>query len=67
VRIHLFDEQDRNVHQSENTLRASQNNVKISVPFSPEYRGKFLLVIQVFDLLANTSASSEQFIELHGE
>ncbi len=67
VRISLFDEQNRNAYKSENTLRASKDNVKISVPFSREYKGRFRLVIEIFDLLANTSATSEQFIELNSE
>jgi hypothetical protein len=65
VRISLFDLHNTNVHKSENTLRASKDNVKISIPFSAEYEGKFRLVIEVFDLLANTCASCEQFIELN--
>ncbi len=64
VRISLFDMNSRNVFKSEKTLRASKQRVAVSVPLPPEHRGKFLLVIEVFDLLANTSASSELSIEL---
>jgi hypothetical protein len=37
----------------------------ISVPIPPEYQGEFQLLIEVFDLIANTSASSEHLIELN--
>lgn len=64
VRIRLFDLDDKNVYTSENTLRASKDTVTISVPVPPEFRGKFRLLIQVFDLLANTEAASEHLIEI---
>jgi len=65
VRISLFDVKNTNVYSSENTLRASKDKVTISVPLPPEYQGEFRLRIEVFDLVANTSAASEHLIELN--
>lgn len=65
VRISLFDGNNTPVYKSENTLRASRDKVKISIPLPTEYRGEYRLCIEVFDLLANTSASSEHLIELN--
>jgi hypothetical protein len=65
VRISLFDLKNTNVYKSENTLRASKDRIVISVPLPPEYQGEFRLCIEVFDLLANTSASSEHLIEIN--
>ncbi len=64
VRISLFDSNGTNVYHSENTLRASKDKVVISVPIPPEHKGDFRLMIQVFDLIANTAASSEHSIVL---
>jgi hypothetical protein len=64
VRISLFEPNKSNIFKTENTLRASKPKVSISVPFPPEHRGDFRLLIEVFDLLANTSASSEHLVEL---
>lgn len=64
VRISLFDLDDTNIFKTENTLRASKQKVTISVPLPPEHQGDFRLLIEVFDLLANTSASSEHLVQL---
>jgi len=64
VRISLFDSKKAPVYISENTLRASKEKVAISVPLPQDNQGEFRLRIEVFDLLANTSALSEHLIEL---
>jgi len=64
ARISLFDSDGINVYNTENTLRASKEKVTISVPVPPEFKGRFRLLIQVFDLLANTAAASEHLIEI---
>ena len=65
VRICLFDLKNTNVYKSENTLRASKDRIAISVPLPLEHQGEFRLLIEVFDLHANISASSEHLIELN--
>lgn len=65
VRISLFDGNNNKAYKSENTLRASKQRVTLSIPIPPEHHGKFRLVIEVFDFLANTSACSEQSIEIY--
>jgi hypothetical protein len=64
VRISLFDRDNTNIYKTENTLRASKHMVTISIPLPPEHQGEFRLLIEVFDLLENTSAFSEHLIKL---
>jgi hypothetical protein len=64
VRLSLFDSNNTQVYKSENTLRASKDKVSISVPLPLQHRGKFRLRAEVFDLLANLSASMEHPVVL---
>jgi hypothetical protein len=64
VRISLFDRDNTHVYKSENTLRASKDKVSISVPLPLQHRGEFRLRAEVFDLLANLSASMERPVVL---
>jgi hypothetical protein len=64
VRISLLDRDNTHVFKTENTLRASKQKVTISVPLPPEHQGEFRLLIEVFDLFENTSASSQHLIKL---
>ena len=65
VRISMFDRDDTHVFKTENTLRASKQKVTISVPLPPEHQGEFRLLIEVFDLFENTSASSQHLVKLN--
>lgn len=64
VRLRLRDKENRDVLKSENTLRAAQDRVSISIPLPEGLRGEFRLLISAFDLLANTVASYEHDIRI---
>jgi hypothetical protein len=64
IRVELFDEQNVGIHKDEKTLRASKEKVTLSIPIPAKLRGKFRLVITVFDLIANCSVSDERHITL---
>lgn len=64
VRLRLIDKNNAQIYKTENTLRASEERVTVSVPMPLDYRGRFRLSIEVFDLLANNSSTSEYFIDL---
>jgi hypothetical protein len=65
VRVSLFDPKNTQVYKSENTLRASKEKISISISLPQEYHEGFRLRIEVFDLIANLSASNEYPIVLN--
>jgi hypothetical protein len=64
VRISLLDVKRAPVFETQNTLRATEEKIVISIPLPQEHRGEYLLRIDAFDLLANTQTSSEHPVEL---
>jgi hypothetical protein len=64
VRVSLLDVKRAPVFETQNTLRATEEKITISIPLPQERRGEYLLRIDAFDLLANTQASSEHPIKL---
>jgi hypothetical protein len=65
VRMRLFDKHNFMVYSTENTLRASENEVTVSIPLPPEHRGEFKLNITIFDLIANTLTSQDHRLTLN--
>lgn len=64
IRIKLLDKQGRVTYNAENTLRASKNEVRISLPFGPEYRGQYQLLLTACDLIANCQATESRTVTI---
>jgi len=64
IRIKLLDKQGRVTYSAENTLRASKDEVNISLPFGPEYRGQYQLLLTACDLIANRQATESRTVTI---
>jgi len=64
IRIKLLDKQGRITYNTENTVRASKNEVRISLPFGPEFRGKYQLLLTACDLIANCQATQTRAVTI---
>jgi len=53
IRVQLYNPQGHLAYNVENILRASKNEVNISLTFGTEYRGRYRLVLTACDLIAN--------------
>jgi len=64
IRVLLLDDRNQNVYQEENTLRATNEKVRVSFPFPEEFKGAFQLSITACDLVANRLTAEERRIDL---
>jgi hypothetical protein len=64
VRIELFSQTGECVYRTENTLRSSKQQITVSIPFPGRHKGKFKLIINACDLIANQLALFEQEVVL---
>lgn len=64
VRIELFNQNGERKYRTENTLRSTKQQITVSIPLPGRHRGKFKLVINACDLIANQLASFEQEVVL---
>ncbi len=64
VRVQAHDLQGREVYHQENTLRATENRVSISLPTPEGLQGPFRVVITACDMVANRMTVAEEQIEL---
>ena len=64
VRIELFSQTGECVYRTENTLRSSKQQITVSIPLPNQHKGKFKLIIDACDIIANQLASFEQEVVL---
>jgi hypothetical protein len=64
VRIELFSQTGERVYRTENTLRSSKQQIMVSIPLPGRHKGKFKLIINACDLIANQLVSFEQEVAL---
>ena len=64
IRVQLFNPQDHITYNAENTMRASKDEVEISLRFGPEYQGQHRLVVTACDLIANRLATETRSITI---
>lgn len=64
VRIELFNQIGERVYRTENTLRSSKQQITVSIPLPGRHKGKFKLIINACDLIANQLALFEQQVVL---
>ncbi|MGD2088158.1 MAG: hypothetical protein PVH61_18420 [Candidatus Aminicenantes bacterium] len=64
VRIELFNQTGECAYRTENTLRSSKQQIKVSIPLPDRHKGKFKLMINACDIIANQLASFDQEVVL---
>jgi len=64
IRVLLLDDGNQSVYREENTMRATKENVSISLPFPEGLKGAFRLTITACDLIANRLTAEERQIDL---
>jgi hypothetical protein len=64
VRIELFNQAGERVYNTENTLRSLKQQITVAIPLPVRHRGKFKIIINACDLIANQLASFEKQVVL---